>query len=252
MGRESEISAGSHPHRSKADVQTRLALSGLLAVCLLLGSTVAAAQESAATGVPPVATPTGPVGVASLVDDRSVLDRLEVRVSGLASPPVGSTYRVWLRSDDRELVDVAGDLVLDERGEAALTWSQPAGEALFITYSEVIVTLESGGGGPGPVTLSGRVDPGALTHFRRLLVRWPDSRYGTASLQGLRQLTTNAEAQAAVLREAAANGDAVAMRRKAEHLVNLVEGSRGASAGDLDGEGRAEDPGDGVGWLPYI
>ena len=96
------------------------------------------------------------------------------------------------------------------------------------------------------------MDPGALTQLRRLLMRWPDLRYGTASLQGLRQLTTNAEAQAAVQREAAANGDPVAMRRKAEHLVNLVEGSRGASAGDLDGDGRAEDPGDGVGWLPYI
>ena len=198
--------------------------------------------------------PTGPFGLAALLDDRAILDRLELRLSGLSPAPDGSAYRVWLRSDDLSLVQPAGDVPIDANGDGLFAWTQPAGEALFIQFSEILVTLEPGAPGlqPGPIVLRGQVDPGALTQLRRLLVRWPDSRYGTASLQGLRQLTANTVVQAAVLREAATTGDLVGMRRKAEHLVNLVEGSRGAGFGDLDGDGRAEDPGDGVGLLPYM
>ncbi|HEU5319054.1 MAG TPA: hypothetical protein VFX49_23285 [Chloroflexota bacterium] len=215
----------------------------------------AAAQDvSGEEPPPPAATPAGPSGVAALLDDRAILDRLELRVAGLPPAPVGLVYRVWLRSDDETLAEAAGELSVDANGEAAMAWSEPGGEALFVAYSQVLVTLERAAPAaqPGTLVLGGRVDPGALTQFRRLLVRWPDSRYGTASLQGLRQLVANTTLQAAVLREAAANADLAAMRRKAEHLVNLVEGSHGAYAGDLDGDGRAEDPGDGVGLLPYL
>jgi len=237
----------------------------LLAVCALALPLPAAARapfqeppempvpaEPAEPAQPPA--PTGPLGFAALLDDRSILDRLELRLSGLTPPPPGATYRVWLRSDDLALAEAAGDLPVDETGTAVLAYTQPAGEALFTAFSQVLVTLESGPPAkqPGPIVLAGAVDTGAITQFRRLLVRWPDSRYGTASLQGLRQLALNARFQAAVLREAAVNGDLPGMRRKAEHLVNLVEGSRGGSFGDLDGNGRAEDPGDGVGLIPYI
>ena len=254
----------------------RCALAALSALALALP---AAAQEAPPAEVlaeapsPPAApaapaTPIGPYGIAALVDDHNILDRLEVHLSGLAPAPPDTTYRVWLRSDDLALAELAGDVSLDETGSAVFAYSQPAGEALFIPYSQVLVTLEGGPSGvapggprpgtgpgtriPGPIVLAGAVDPGALTQFRRLLVRWPDSRYGTASLQGARQLALNTQLQAAVLREAAVNGDIDGMRRKAEHLVNLVEGSRGGFYGDLDGNGRAEDPGDGVGLLPYI
>ena len=218
-------------------------LLGALAVLVSLGGALTS----------PVAAQESPGGVAALVDDQSVLDRAEVRISGLAVPPAGSVYRGWLASDDGTAVAYLGEVGFVGPTDGVLAFSQPAGETLFIQFSEVLVTLESGPAGaqPGTVALRGVVDPGALTHFRRLLVRWPDSRYGTASLQGMRQLSAAARFHAAVLREAAVNGDLVGMRRKAEHLVNLIEGSRGASFGDHDRDGRAEDPGDGVGLLPY-
>ena len=55
----------------------------------------------------------------------------------------------------------------------------------------------------------------------------------------------------AVLREAAVHGDWDTARRKAEQLVNLVEGRRGQFYADHNGDGRIEDPGDGTGFLPY-
>ena len=186
-----------------------------------------------------------------------MLDRVEVRVSGLTPPPEGSAYRVWLLSDDQTALVFVGDLGFIGPEEGIVAWSQPAGEPLFIEFSEALITLESGPIGPaaaapvGEPVLRGRVDSGALVFFRRLLVRWPDSRYGTGSMQGLRQSSGAMHFHAAILREAAALGDLETVRRKAEHVVNMIEGQGGAAYGDHDGNGRAEDPGDGVGLLPY-
>ena len=220
--------------------------------------------------------------VAWLRDDQGVLDRLDVHVSGLTPAPAGQVYRVWLRSEDGSWLLPAGDLVVapaavetadvvsSDTDLTSFTYRQPAGETLLTQYSQVLVTLESTpfealtgplagprSGEPaqtavlGPVVLRGALDPGALVQTRRLLARWPDSRYGVASLQGLRLQAEAARYHAAVLREAAVNGDLPTMRRKAEHLVNMVEGQRGAYFGDHNGDGRIEDPGDGVGILTY-
>ena len=39
-------------------------------------------------------------------------------------------------------------------------------------------------------------------------------------------------------------------RLHGEHIVNLIEGTQGPHYGDLDGDGRADNPGDGFGVLP--
>jgi len=44
--------------------------------------------------------------------------------------------------------------------------------------------------------------------------------------------------------------DVAGIRRHAEHLVNLLEGRQGAHFGDVDGDGRVLNPGDGYGILP--
>lgn len=229
----------------------RWAAAPVLALTLTLaGLTLPALAQD----TPPA--PHAPSGTVALTDGQAILDRIDLSVANLTPAPEGTVYRVWLRSDEQELAQPLGDLSPDDTGAASLSWGQPAGEPLFINFSQVFVTLDPSApvtpdAQPGPAVLQATVDPGAITQFRRLLVRWPDSRYGTASLQGLRQVATAAEVHAAILREAAATGDLDGIHRKAEHLVNLMEGSRGAFFGDLDHSGRAEDPGDGVGFLPY-
>jgi hypothetical protein len=260
------------PRRHKIARGLTSAILSLATLGTLMGSPAALlAQEADGAEVPagpaaPASPP--PVSVAYLADEATFLDRLEVRVYGLAPAPEGAAYRVWLRSETDPTTLYAGDLTVSETGsgtwEGALSYSEPRGETLFAEFSQVVVTLETGPAPPvvprtaatppapaGTVVLRGQVDPGALIHARRLLVRWADSRYGTASVQGMRQLGSAARGHAATLREAAAAGDLDAMRRKAEHLVNMMEGQRGASFGDHNRDGRAEDPGDGVGFLPY-
>jgi plastocyanin/uncharacterized membrane protein YozB (DUF420 family) len=53
--------------------------------------------------------------------------------------------------------------------------------------------------------------------------------------------------------EMAANlGNLPTVKRHAEHLINLIEGSKGLHYGDLDTNGNLEDPGDSTGLLVYV
>lgn len=195
-----------------------------------------------------------PHGSASLVDGQALLDRLEVRVSGFVTPTMGDALRVWLLGDDGTAARYLGDLVLRADGTADFAWDQPAAENLLAQYSQVAITRETGDAGamPGSTVLrAGRLDVASLAQVRRLLSRWPGSRYGVAVVPGLRREALIARRQAWVLREAAIAGDWDTVRRKAEQLVNLVEGRQGFSYADHNGDGRTEDPGDGTGFLPY-
>ncbi len=195
-----------------------------------------------------------PHGSASLVDGQASLDRLEVSVSAIVTPTIGDALRVWLLSDDGTAARYLGDLVLRADGTANFAWDQPAGENLIAQYSQVVITRETGDAGvkPGSTVLrAGRLDVASLAQVRRLLSRWPGSRYGVATVPGLRQQALIARHQAWVLREAAITGDWDTVRRTAEQLVNLVEGRQGFLYADHNGDGRAEDPGDGTGFLPY-
>lgn len=193
-------------------------------------------------------------GEATLVDNVASLDRVVVKATGLKPAGLGQVYRVWLVADDGGAGRYLGDVIPNAGGAVAFTWDQPAGENLLSQYSQVTISLESGAAGtkPGGSTVrNGRIDPAAVAQVRRMLSRWPDSRYGVATVPGLRRQAQVARDVAWVLREAAVHGDWDTARRKAEQLVNLVEGRRGQFYADHNGDGRIEDPGDGTGFLPY-
>ncbi|MBU6289548.1 MAG: hypothetical protein KGS10_15420 [Chloroflexi bacterium] len=209
----------------------------------------------AIAGQAPATSAAGAVaGQVSLIDNASGLDRVVVTATGLKAPGIGQVHRVWLVSDDGATGRYLGDVIPDAAGAVAFTWDQPAGENLLAQYSQVAISTESGAAGtkPGGTTVrTGRLDAAALSQVRRLLSRWPDSRYGVATVPGLRRQAQVARDVAWVLREAAVHGDWDTARRKAEQLVNLVEGRRGQFYADHNGDGRIEDPGDGTGFLPY-
>jgi hypothetical protein len=193
-------------------------------------------------------------GEASFTDNAAGLDRLVVSATGLKAAGLGQVHRVWLVTDDGVSGRYLGDVVPDASGAVAFTWDQPAGENLLAVYSQVTISIESGAAGAKPggtIVRTGKLDPASLAQVRRMLSRWPDSRYGVATVPGLRRLADIARYQAWVLREAAVHDDWDTARRKAEQLVNLVEGHRGQFYADHNGDGRIEDPGDGTGFLPY-
>ncbi len=214
-----------------------------------------ATSALAVVGEPTATSAAGAVaGQAAFVDNASGLDRVVVAATGLKAPGTGQVHRVWLVSDDGATARYLGDVFPDAAGDVAFTWDQPAGENLLAQYSQVTISTESGAAGtkPGGTTVrTGRLDAASLSQVRRLLSRWPDARYGVATVPGLRRQAQVARDVAWVLREAAVHGDWDTARRKAEQLVNLVEGQRGQFYADHNGDGRIEDPGDGTGFLPY-
>ncbi len=73
-----------------------------------------------------------------------------------------------------------------------------------------------------------------------------------APLLELRQLGADLYVHAVELDDAAARDSPEAVRRHAEHLVNLIEGKEGLHYGDNDIDGHLEDPGDGIGLLARL
>jgi uncharacterized membrane protein YozB (DUF420 family) len=73
-----------------------------------------------------------------------------------------------------------------------------------------------------------------------------------APLFQMQQAGSDLSIHATELQDAAGRGSLTATKRHAEHLVNLIEGKKGLHYGDVDLDGRIEDPGDGVGLLVYV
>jgi plastocyanin/uncharacterized membrane protein YozB (DUF420 family) len=73
-----------------------------------------------------------------------------------------------------------------------------------------------------------------------------------APLFQMQQAGSDLSMHANELQDAANRGSLTATKRHAEHLVNLIEGKKGLHYGDVDLDGRIEDPGDGVGLLVYV
>ena len=74
----------------------------------------------------------------------------------------------------------------------------------------------------------------------------------SAPLLELRQLGADLYVHAVELEDAVDRRSLTAVKRHAEHLINLVEGEAGLRYGDNDADGHLEDPGDGVGLLARL
>ena len=73
-----------------------------------------------------------------------------------------------------------------------------------------------------------------------------------APLREFRQLGADLYVHAIELEDANTRNSLPAIKRHAEHLINLIEGQTGPNYGDIDGDGRLEDPGDGIGLLARL
>jgi plastocyanin len=74
----------------------------------------------------------------------------------------------------------------------------------------------------------------------------------SAPLAEFRQLGADLYVHAVELDDAVKRGSEPAVKRHAEHLVNLIEGNKGLHYGDNDIDGHLEDPGDGIGLLARL
>ncbi|MGH2558691.1 MAG: plastocyanin/azurin family copper-binding protein [Thermomicrobiales bacterium] len=73
-----------------------------------------------------------------------------------------------------------------------------------------------------------------------------------APLAQMHQAGADLFVHAVELEDAAGRDSFESVKRHAEHLVNLIDGNKGLHFGDVDLDGRIEDPGDGTGLLVFV
>ncbi len=89
----------------------------------------------------------------------------------------------------------------------------------------------------------------AFTGIHQLLVEGPGLPLKEGYVVGLKDETQEMQRHASLLVQSQAVGDLAGVRRHAEHVFNLVVGALDPDFGDLDGDGHAQNAGDGFGLL---
>ncbi|MEP7293149.1 MAG: serine/threonine-protein kinase, partial [Chloroflexota bacterium] len=199
--------------------------------------------------------------------DQALGDTIQLQVTGLAQPPAGANYYVWLRNTNNDSVLKVGDLRLDPLGNGQLGFSSSA--MLPVDYNAVIVTQAQGESDTpdGRVVYSGSVPAEVMGALREILITSPDgippaAASPTAAPSGgdpgysdpaPASPTQNGSLLEGALREAqiaqqhaglAADSTTVgSMHTHAEHTINIVRGTHD----DYNGNGRGENPGLGYG-----
>ncbi|HLZ20704.1 MAG TPA: DUF420 domain-containing protein [Ktedonobacterales bacterium] len=106
---------------------------------------------------------------------------------------------------------------------------------------------------PAPTTFvpdARKLPQASLAAIQRLLVDGPGLPTRQGYAVGLHDQADELLRHAKLLSASQTSGDSAGVRRHAEHIFNLIVGSRDPQFGDLDGDGNSQNAGDGFGLLP--
>lgn len=170
----------------------------------------------------------------------------------VAAPPVPDVahYHWWLRTVDGQTLDLGAVDTVDGRLHADV--AIPAD--VLPNFREMLVTVERSDAPYAPATeiaFTGALPADYVAAMGHL--------FAPGGLPGNEGLLPAAVDQArlardhgAMLQDALAAGDLAETQRHAEHIVNILDGEDGAHFGDLNLDGQAQNPGDGVGVRRYL
>ena len=212
----------------------------------------------AATATPsPAPPPKAQIGgMAGFRDNLATADQFVLNLTGVSTPADGQVYQGWLVSDDGVVISV-GPIPVNADGSVAFTWNSPNSDNLLARYARFQMTLEPAAGSAdptGPVVLAGGLAGDQLTNARHVFVKndgVPATPLNTSFGGGLLAQTDVAVQHVQNAVNAAAIGAMPETRMHLEHVINILEGAASPRFGDHDGNGQAQDPGDGFGTVVY-
>ena len=213
-------------------------------------SAAPAASAAAEASAAPAAV-AGATGNSAWRDQVLRSDALLVAVENLPAPANGEVYSAWLAGGDSSLP--LGTLAPAGNGPATLTYVSPGHENLLGAYDRVYVGKGAAADATaklGEVVLAGELPQQALVHVRHVLFSIGITPAKLGFALGLRQETDELLRHAQFLQEAYDNGDLALEKVHAEHIINIISGAQAEGFGDLNGDGKAQNPGDGYGLLP--
>ncbi|MBI2872737.1 MAG: hypothetical protein HYY00_06070 [Chloroflexi bacterium] len=176
-------------------------------------------------------------------DAKALSDSLAIDLVDVPAPAAGTQYEGWLLEGATKLS--IGELQRQVvQGGIVFTYVEPASGNLAAKYSGFQITIKPS----GDVAYSDTIPAAGMAHVRHLLSAWDTNPDKKGIAVGLRQQTALAMTHAQLAAKATTLAD---VKQHAEHVVNIIEGSKGANFGDKDGNGTVENPGDGRGVLGY-
>jgi serine/threonine protein kinase len=205
---------------------------------------------AAVTPSPEVAPPANQFGSVQFADNASlVAGEFSLFLERVPQPPAGTRYFLWFRSPAGGTRN-AGPLTI-ERGVIQARGSLQ--DPLIGPDSQVIISIEPENVPaviPGSrISYLGELPQGYSEKLRELLVAAPES--SPLLVGGLEQARV-AQDHVGFALESLAVTDLAEAKRHTEHVVNILDGEDGLVFGDLDGDGQAQNPGDGFGVRRYL
>ncbi|MCE7989927.1 MAG: serine/threonine protein kinase [Caldilinea sp. CFX5] len=175
---------------------------------------------------------------------------LTITIDDLAAPSTDQHYHAWIVAQDGLLFDL-GRLTINAGKIQHITVAE---QNVLGVLDRLLITQE---GTASPVAPAGQVilraeltvpARTALTHL------WVASPLPLAKplLSAVNEQSAIAQDHVQMLNDALQAGDLPLAQRHAEHVVNILDGETGAVFGDLNLDGQAQNPGDGVGVRTYL
>lgn len=175
------------------------------------------------------------VGAPSLRSDRLVFN-----LTGVQSPPSGFALQAYLAAAENGFF--CGELSVS--GGAVNAVLDYPGANLIERYDSLRMMWEQ-------EVFAATLPTAALALIREVVARADDTPsnvgYGVGLVQEARMLLTHAN----LAQSSAAAGSLAGARVHTEHVLNILYGAADPRHGDYDGNGVAENPGDGFGLLRY-
>jgi plastocyanin len=202
----------------------------------------------------PTAEPLPRVGLLRFSDNDTVrAGSFTLEMLDLPPAPAGQHYELWLVNEFDQTTRDLGPFTVDG---GRVTFSGDTDTNLFAVYSGALVTLEAdGAAGTEPTSEAvyrGFLAGEAVAFLRQILIAAQASPGGKGHLVGAQDETLLAQEHGGLLQEALSVGNLLEAKLHAEHVVNILDGETGEKFGDLDGDGRAQNPGDGRGVRVYL
>jgi len=188
--------------------------------------------------------------MAFLDNEQARAGSFQLTMAEASSPASGSHYEIWI--SDGVVTVFLGAIVPG----SGIIFTSDGSENLLALYNSVFITVEpedhNGGAPSGEPIFVAFVPPASLDQIRLLVAAAPESPQGKAYLIGADEQARLAIDHGGFLIESLATGDLAGAKRHGEHVVNTLAGEENSAFGDLDGDGLAQNPGDGFGLFAYL
>lgn len=175
----------------------------------------------------------------------------QLLLEGVAPPPAGAHYELWLVDDRFNTLNLGAFEVADGN----VQFSGAVEQNLLAAYSGAFISLEPDNvddGEIGAIAFNGTIPSGSLMHIRHVVTAFPANPDANAFLSGAQGQLHHALEHAGFLLDELANDNIREAQRHAEHVINILDGETGSNFGDLDGDTIAQNPGDGFGIRAYL